>query len=135
MNNYFDENAKAIEVKFNLSKENTLLYLDTGSAPYYFTTNSSCRYVAPLVIQRMNPNRTVVSTLPAYNEEYICIMNYSNRYILADGPLGKADGWFGTDSPEKVAIVNKVHSEYNEVFDGAWTVYERKNESEISNLT
>jgi hypothetical protein len=135
MNNYFNENANAIEVKFNLSKEKTLLYLDTGSAPYYFLTNSSCRYVAPLVIQRMNPNRTVVSTLPAYNEEYMCIMNYSNRYILADGPLGKSDGWFGVDSIEKKNIVKKVDDEYIEVFSGAWSLYERKNESETSTPT
>ncbi|MFA5247952.1 MAG: hypothetical protein WCX79_00780 [Candidatus Paceibacterota bacterium] len=135
MNNYFNENANAIEIKFNLSKENTLLYLDTGSAPYYFSTNSSCRYVAPLVIQRMNPNRTIVSTLPAYKEEYMCIMNYSNRYILADGPLGKADGWFGLDSIEKKNIVKRVNDEYTEVFSGAWSLYERKNESEILNLT
>jgi hypothetical protein len=83
----------------------------------------------------MNPNRTVVSTLPAYNEEYTCIMNYSNRYILADGPLGKADGWFGVDSIEKKNIVKKVDDEYTDVFSGAWSLYERKNESEISNLT
>ena len=29
MNNYFDKNANDMEVKFNLSKENTILYLDT----------------------------------------------------------------------------------------------------------
>ena len=53
-------------------------------------------------------------------------MNYDGRYILADGPLGKDDGWFGTDTIEKKNIVAKVKSEYNEVFDGAWTVYEKK---------
>ena len=53
-------------------------------------------------------------------------MNYDGRYILADGPLGKDDGWFGTDSIEKKNISKKIKSEYNEVFNGAWTVYERK---------
>ena len=58
MNNYFDKNANEMEVKFNLSKESTLLYLDTGSGPYYTNgVNSSCRYVAPLILQRANPGR------------------------------------------------------------------------------
>lgn len=136
MNNYFDENANAIEVKFNLSKEITLLYLDTGSGPYYTNgVNSSCRYVAPLILQRANPGRLIVSNLSQYWDAYNCTMNYNGKYILADGPLGKDDGWFGTDSLEKRNIVQKVKSEYTEVFSGAWSVYERKNESEILNLT
>jgi hypothetical protein len=136
MNNYFNENANAIEVKFNLSKEKSLLYLDTGSGPYYVNgVNTSCRYVAPLVLQRANPNRTIVSNLPQYWDQYECVMNYNNKYILADGPLGKDDGWFGTDTPEKIAIVNKVHDEYTEVFSGAWSVYEKRNISEMLNLT
>jgi hypothetical protein len=126
MNNYFDKNANDMEVKFNLSKESTLLYLDTGSAPYYFGVNSSCRYVAPLILQRANPNRLMVSNLTEYHSAYDCVMSYDSRYILADGPLGKDDGWFGTDSVEKKNIVKKINSEYNEVFDGAWTVYEKK---------
>jgi len=127
MNNFFDKNANEMEVKFNLSKEKTLLYLDTGSGPYYTNgVNSSCRYVAPLILQRNNPGRTVVSNLTEYWDAYNCTMDYNERYILADGPLGKDDGWFGTDSPEKKNIVSKVKSEYNEVFSGAWTVYEKK---------
>lgn len=127
MNNYFDKNANEMEVKFNLSKESTLLYLDTGSGPYYTNgVNSSCRYVAPLILQRNNPNRTVVSNLTQYWDAYKCTISYNGRYILADGPLGKDDGWFGTDSVEKKNIVAKIQTEYKEVFSGAWTLYERK---------
>ncbi len=135
MNTYFWQNSNAIESKFNLSKEESILYLDTGSAPYYLGVNSSCRYVAPLILQRANPNRMVVSNLSEYWNAYICTMDYQGRYILADGPLGKADGWFGTDTIEKKNIVEKVSREYKEVFSGAWSLYERKNENEISNLT
>jgi hypothetical protein len=136
MNNYFNENANAIEVKFNLSKESALLYLDTGSGPYYTNgVNSSCRYVAPLILQRANPGRLIVSNLSQYWDAYNCTINYQGRYILADGPLGKADGWFGLDSVEKKNIVKKVGDEYTEVFSGAWSVYERKNESEMLILT
>jgi len=126
MNNYFDENAKAIEAKFNLSKEDSILYLDTGSGPYYFGVNSSCRYVAPLILQRNNPGRTVVSNLTEYWDAYNCTMGYNGRYILADGPLGKDDGWFGTDSVEKKNLVSKILRNYDEVYSGAWTLYEHK---------
>ena len=127
MNNYFDKNANEMEVKFNLSKESTLLYLDTGSGPYYTNgVNSSCRYVAPLILQRANPGRLIVSNLSQYWDAYNCTMNYDGRYIFADGPLGKEDGWFGMDTVEKRNIYKKVKNEYNEVYSGAWTLYEKK---------
>lgn len=136
MNDYFWNQSQMMNSKLDLQNQSSVLYMDTGSLPYYTNgVNSSCRYVAPLVLQRANPGRLIVSNLSQYWDAYNCTMNYQGRYILADGPLGKSDGWFGTDSSEKVAIVNKVHSEYNEVFDGAWTVYERKNESVMLNLT
>ncbi|MDD4439765.1 MAG: hypothetical protein PHS04_17285 [Tissierellia bacterium] len=130
MNEFFWNDSKIINEQFNLPNQTSILYMDTGSLPYYVNgANTSCRYPAPLILQRMNPNRTIVSTLPAYEEEYLCVMNYSSRYILADGPLGKADGWFGVDSSEKVSFINKVNMEYKNVHNGAWSVYERKNES------
>jgi hypothetical protein len=135
MNKFFWNDSKIINEQFDLPNQTNILYMDTGSLPYYVGANTSCRYVAPLVLQRMNPNRTIVSTLPSYEEEYLCVMNYSGAYILADGPLGKADGWFGVDSNEKISIVNKVNTEYKNVHSGAWSIYERKNESEMINLT
>jgi len=135
MNNYFWSNSNAIEAKFNLSNESSVMYLETGSAPYYFGVNSTCRFTAPLILQRANPGRLVVSNLTQYKAAYECVMSYDKRYILADGPLGKDDGWFGTDSLEKKNIATKINNEYNEVFTGAWSVYERKNSSEIKNLT
>lgn len=136
MNKFFWNDSKIINEQFDLPNQSGVLYMDTGALPYYVNgANTSCRYVAPLVLQRMNPNRTIVSTLPAYNEEFLCVMNYSGAYILADGPLGKADGWFGVDSPEKIAIVNKINTEYKNVHNGAWSIYERRNESEMVSLT
>ena len=127
MNNLFWSNSNAIEAKFNLSKEKTILYLDTGSAPYYFGVNTSCRYVAPLILQRANPGRLIVSNLTQYKTAYECVMQYDGKFILADGVIGNDDGWFGTDSAEKKAIVNKINTEYNSVFSGAWQIYQRKN--------
>ena len=136
MNNFFDKSANEMEVRFNLSKEKTILYLDTGSGPHYTNgINTSCRYVAPLILQRANPGRLIVSNLTQYWDAYNCIIGYDNRYILADGPLEKEDGWFGMDTVEKRNIYEKVKNEYNEVYSGAWTLYEKKNESKILNFT
>ena len=132
MNNFFDKSANEMEVKFNLSKEKTLLYLDTGAGPHYTNgINTSCRYVAPLVIQRANPGRLIVSNLSQYWDEYNCIMSYTDngRYILADGTLGKEDGWMGMDSVEKRNLASKILENYDEVYSGAWTLYEHKKQS------
>jgi hypothetical protein len=131
MNNFFDKSANEMEVQFNLSKEKTLLYLDTGSGPHYTNgINTSCRYVAPLILQRANPGRLIVSNLTQYWDAYNCTMEYidnrGSRYILADGPLGKEDGWFGMDSVEKRNVANSILENYDEVYSGAWTLYERK---------
>lgn len=136
MNDYFWNQSERMNTELDLQNQSSVLFLDTGSLPYYtHGVNSSCRYVAPLILQRANPGRLIVSNLSQYWDAYNCTMNYNGKYILADGPLGKDDGWFGTDSLEKRNIVQKVKSEYTEVFSGAWSVYERKNESEILNLT
>ena len=126
MNDYFNNQSEIINNKYDLLNE-SVLYLDTGSGPYYTNgANTSCRFVAPLILQRANPNRSVVRTLPQYWDAYNCTMTYENRYILTDGPLGKADGWFGIDTPEKINITNKIENEYDVVYTGAWNLYERK---------
>jgi len=125
MNDYFWNQSSTINEKFNLENQ-TVLYLDTGSGPYYFGSNSSCKYVAPLIIQRANPNRSVVKTLPEYGDAINCVLDYSGKFIIADGPLGIQDGWFGTDTLEKEMIVIKITSEYDSVYSGAWQIYQRK---------
>jgi hypothetical protein len=60
-------------------------------------------------------------------------MGYDGKFIIADGPLGKDDGWFGTDSLEKKNIATKINNEYNEVFTGAWSLYERKRDEPEAN--
>jgi hypothetical protein len=125
MNNFFWNDSAKINEEFDLQNE-TFLYMDTGSGPYYFSGNSSCRYVAPLVLQRNNPNRSVVGTLPQYWEQYGCMMNYTGRYILTDGILGPSESWFGNDTIEKQSFIEKVSREYDSVHSAAWQVYERK---------
>jgi hypothetical protein len=118
--------AKEINKQFDLPNQSSILYLDTGSGPYYFSARSECRYVAPLVIQRANPNRTQILNLLENQNEYLCIMNYSSEYILADGPIGPAESWFGSDTWQKINIINKINIQYSNVYSGAWQIY-RKN--------
>lgn len=134
MNDYFWQDAGKIDTEFDLQNE-TILYMDTGSLAYYLGSNSYCRYTAPLVLQRNNPNRSVVGTLPQYWEMYGCVMSYQGAHIVADGPIGPSDSWFGNDTAEKANIIKKISGEYKIVHSGAWQIYERKNESEILNLT
>jgi hypothetical protein len=136
MNNYFWEQSNKINEQFDLVNQPSVLYLDTGSGPYYTNgVNSSCRYVAPLVIQRANPNRTQILELPQNQEEFLCIMNYSGRYVVADGVIGPNDSWFGNDTYQKAAIIQKLRNEYVSAHSGGWEIYQRKNSSEITNLT
>ena len=125
MNNVFWEDAGKINARFDLENQ-TVLYLDTGSAPYYFAGNSSCRYVAPLVVQRANPNRTIVRVLPQYWDQYNCMMNYNGKYIIADGVIGPRDSWFGNDTREKRIFISKIENEYTPIHSGAWQIYQRK---------
>jgi hypothetical protein len=125
MNDYFWEQSNKINEEFHF-EDQTVLFLETGSGPYYFSSNSSCKFVAPLVVQRGNPNRTIVMTLPQYHEGVDCILAYDGEYIVADGPLGDPIGWFGTDTVEKKLIVRKILENYTSVHSGGWEVY-RKN--------
>ena len=125
MNSYFWNESSKINKEFDLPNQSSVLYLDTGSAPLYFGVNSSCKYVAPLAIQRVNPNRTFILNLPQNQEEFSCIMNYSGEYIIADGEIGPENSWFGNDSYQKVAIINKIHNEYFVAHSGGWEIYRR----------
>jgi len=115
MNNYFWNESKTIESQFDFENQ-SVLYMDTGSLPYYTGLNSSCRYVAPLILQRANPNREIIRTLPQYWDQYNCTMKYNGHFILADGPIGPGDSWFGDDTSEKLKIINKIETEYKIVF-------------------
>ena len=118
-----DKEKLADEVirKFSIDKEDSVLYLDAGEAPYLFMVNSSCRYPCALPVQRDRPNWNL-SGNPAYQEEYDCIMNYSGKYIIADG----WDGWFGEDTERRQPIMHKIDSEYELVWKDAWRIYRRK---------
>ena len=126
-NSYFWNESAQINQQFNFGNQ-SVLYLDTGSGPYYFSANSSCRYPAPLVLQRANPGRLMISNLSQYWDEYDCVMNYSSygNYIVADGVIGPGDSWFGNDSAEKQNIIKMIRTNFSDVHSGGWEVYQRK---------
>ena len=127
MNSYFNNESAEINSRFDISNQSSVLYLDTGSGPYYFDgVNSSCRYVAPLIIQRANPSRQMVLSLPQNRDEYNCIMNYTGQYIIADGKLGANESWLGNDTYQKQNINIKISNEYVDSHSGGWEIYTKK---------
>jgi hypothetical protein len=129
MNDFFWQQSNDINNKFNFINETNILFLDTGSGPYYFhDVNSSCRYPAPLILQRANPNRLIVSNQTQYWDEYNCVINYmngENTYIIADGPIGPEDSWFGSDTTEKQEIIKVLKNKFTNVHSGGWEIYKR----------
>jgi len=126
MNDYFWEQSNEINNEFNLTNQTSITYVDTGSGPYYFSANSSCRYPAPLIIQRGNPNRSFILDLKENHEAFSCIINTSSEYIVADGPIGPDDSWMGNDTWQKAAIIQKLRNEYVSVHSGGWEIYKKK---------
>lgn len=118
--------ADIINQKFHLDQEPALLYLDPGDAPYFFRANSSCRYIAPLPIQRDAPGWDLTG-LPQYWEEYDCVMDYTGQYIVFDAG-NHYDGitdWFSESFEDRLPIMQKIHSEYQLVYNGSWRIYQR----------
>lgn len=97
--------AKIIENQFNISKQPSVLYLDTGITAYYLGAPSACRYTYPLIIRRgygLNLNNT-----SAYVSAKGCIMNYTGDYLVSlNGDVS---------DPE---INAKIATEYKKVYNG-----------------
>ena len=103
MNCYFNNESAEINSQFNLSNQSSVSCTSTRDRvrTIFDGVNSSCRYVAPLIIQRANPSRQMVLSLPQNRDGYNCIMNYTGQYIIADGKLGANESWFGNDTYQK----------------------------------
>lgn len=125
MNDFFWEQSDKINKEFDLPNQSSVVYIDTGSGPYYFSSRSECKYPAPLIIQRANPNRTFILELKQNQEEFACLMNTTSAFIVADGPIGPEDSWFGNDTYQKAAIIQKLRNEYVSVHSGGWQIYKR----------
>ena len=112
-------NADEANRLFNISDQAEVLFLDPGASVYFFSPNTSCRYSAPLPVQRHTAQWNLTG-LPAYQEEYTCIMNYSGRFVVG------LDWWLGRDLPERREIYEKFDRGYVKVWNKSWDIYQRR---------
>jgi hypothetical protein len=61
--------------------------------------------------------------------------NENTTYIVADGPIGPDDSWFGSDTTEKQEIIKILKNKFVSVNSGGWEIYIKNNKSGILNLT
>jgi hypothetical protein len=118
----------AIDVITNftdITNQTSILYLDPGNAPYYFRSNSSCRYISPLPFQR-NSEEWDISYTDAYKEEYNCIMNYDGKYIIT-----ASRDWIIQNTTDGYNVSEKFKTEYKQVWDKGWNIYMNLNTYDI----
>jgi hypothetical protein len=92
------------------------LYFDSGAAAYYFPTQSACRYVGSLPIQRHTPAWNV-SLVPAYQENLDCALAYTGKYVIVDPT------WINVSS--HASIKAKLDGEYSVGQNQFWVIYRR----------
>jgi len=118
------ENISAIQ------NQEHILYLDSGQAPYYFQSNTSCRFIQSLPFQR-NTDIWNITTTPYYQENFKCIMDYQGKYIIMDGylrtPEYSINGiWFEQNTSDNKLVMSKIQTEYKQVWNEGWNIYERR---------
>ena len=118
---YESEAPNAIEANrlFNISEQPMVLYLDPGASVYFFSPPSACRYSAPLPLQR-HTQQWNLTGLSAYQEEKVCIQNFTGRYIIS------LDWWLGRNMTERAEIYEMIDRNYTKVYGKSWDIYERK---------
>ena len=92
------------------------LYLDDGLVAYYLPTQSACRYVGALPIQRNRPNWDMTAT-KEYSELMGCALNYTGKYVIVN------DQWMNLSYHTSLKL--KLDSEYNMTSEHYWSVYSR----------
>jgi hypothetical protein len=115
-----DSEASDLNLKYNLSGQPSLLYLDPGDAVWYFHAKSASRYTCPLPVQRDSLNWSMSSYLD-YKENYADIVGYNGKYIVS------SDKWFFQNmTQDKQRIRDKIDLDYVKVDNGTWEIYERR---------
>jgi hypothetical protein len=117
--------ADNINAQFDLVNQTSLLYLDPGDAPFYFSANSSCRYIASMPVERSTREWNITYT-DAFKEDYACILAYHGDYIVADISSHQDIGYFGQGIADRKPIMDMIANNYTKVADKSWAVYERK---------
>lgn len=112
-----DDAANLILTKYpDLLSQPATLYLDDGVAAYYFPTQSACRYVGALPVQRNKPKWDMTPT-KEYWELLNCSLDYTGKYVVVYDP------WFNLSY--HTALKFKLDTEYNMTAVHYWSVYSR----------
>jgi hypothetical protein len=113
-----------VNAKYHLDKENEILYLDAGDAPYFFRANSSCRYSTPLPYQRDDPTNWSLEWMPQFQDESGCISNYQGKYIIMDANGNFEFNWIGLDKTNRAGL-RKLLTNYTRIWDRCWFIYQK----------
>lgn len=120
------EDAQYLNDKYHLDRQPAVLYLEPGDAPYFIRANSSCRYVAGLLLSRYRDNWNL-SNLKQYHDYEACIRAYDGDYIIAE--LGGDTGmdWIGERQAVHADLMNQIFSNYTVIEKRSWRLLVRKN--------
>jgi hypothetical protein len=115
------KNIESINILNNITditNQQYILYLDPGDAPYYFKSNSSCRFISPLPFQRNEGDHWNLSMMKEYNETYNCIMNYNGKYIITDTGI-----WMIQNTTDNKKVWDKINTNYKLLWNRGWNIY------------
>ncbi len=100
----------------DLLTQPSTLYLDDGLASYYFPTQSACRYVGALPIQRNAPDWDTTTT-KEYWEQLNCSLNYTGKYVIVNPTF--------MNISYHTTLKHKLDTEYNITVGHVWDLYSR----------
>lgn len=99
---------KALDDRFGLSGQASILFLDAGEAAYYLDAGSACKHFFPLPLQRADTHPLLIAT-ESYRNNLNCILAYDGQYVIV------AEQWF---NPLAIPEANeKLSREYEMVPD------------------
>lgn len=119
-----DKNQESVNIINNftdIKNQSSILYYDPGDAPYYFQSNSSCRYISPLPFQRSSDTWDLSNT-QSYKETYECIINYDGKYIITD-----TGNWTIRNTTDNKNVSDIIKTNYKQVWNRGWNIYINKN--------
>lgn len=115
----YEVSKEILEQLPDIRNQDSILYMETGNAPYYFWSNSTTRYVTPLPFQRNSDEWNLEDTYQ-YQEEKESIMNYSGKYIIVD-----PNNWMIKNTTDNKNFWKKITGEYELVWNKNWKIYRR----------
>lgn len=117
-----EQMIRALIEDTDIEEQESVLYLDPGDASFFIGVNSSCRYISALVISRHDPPSYDLSAVPAYNEEYSCIMAYEGKYIVLDTP---PEDWLNENAVARKPIMSMIKNNYTIIWENGFRIFQK----------